>query len=83
MRQLGSQAPEVVCRCRAALPLCSILPALDDLCTNVCPPANPRRGRNVMDYAAEGSEVRRVLEARIAEMESRAARLQVRRVRVS
>lgn len=36
-----------------------------------------------MDYAAEGSEVRRVLEARIAEMESRAARLQVRRVRVS
>ena len=41
---------------------------------------HPRRGRNVMDYAAEGSEVRRVLEARIAEMESRAARLQVRRV---
>ncbi len=31
-----------------------------------------------MDYAAEGSEVRQVLQARIAEMESRAARLQVR-----
>lgn len=45
------------------------------------PPATtwprPRRGRNVLGYAAEGSEVRRVLEARIAEMESRAARLQV------
>ena len=38
-----------------------------------------RRGRNVMDYAAEGSDVRQVLQARIAEMESRAARLQVRR----
>ncbi|KAI7835965.1 hypothetical protein COHA_010164 [Chlorella ohadii] len=35
-----------------------------------------RRGRNVMDYAAEGSDVRQVLQARIAEMESRAARLQ-------
>jgi len=36
-----------------------------------------RRARTVLDYAAEGSKVRRVLDERIAKMESRAARLQV------
>lgn len=35
-----------------------------------------RRGKNVMDYAPAGSEVRRILEERLAEMESRAAKLQ-------
>lgn len=47
-----------------------------------CPAARAgtrRRGRNVLDYAAADSEVRGVLEARIAEMESKAARLQVGR----
>lgn len=37
-----------------------------------------RRGKNVLDYAMPGSEARALLEERLAQMESRASRLQVR-----
>lgn len=37
-----------------------------------------RRGRNVMDYAAEGSAARRSLQEHLSELESKASQLQVR-----
>ena len=37
-----------------------------------------RRGRNVMDYAVEGSSARRALEEHLRQLESKASQLQVR-----
>jgi hypothetical protein len=56
----------------------AMLVVVQAICHTACVPLVRRRGRSVIDYAAEESEVRQVLEDRIAMLEEKAARMQVR-----